>query len=340
MLVAFDAIATVAAGVPGASVSVIPSIVTVVAGAVAVVALVAACMSRYPARPLLGAAACLCLAAWAPAVPMPYHGGVEMHILDVGQGDAILFRTDRGNWIVFDAGRIWTSGDAGRSTIIPYIQSRGGKVEAFVLSHAHADHVGGAESIIRALTPHVFWDSAFPQGSGVYERTLIAAREVGVTWQRVHAGETTQIDGVGIDFLAPDSAWTASLNDPNEASTIALVTFGSSRFLLVGDAEQAEEAWLNEHSKTNLHADVLKVGHHGSSTSSTDAFLAAVNPALAVISVGADNLYGHPSADVLAGLSRVGARTMRTDLSGTIVVRSDGKRITMEARGEHWDISR
>ena len=340
MLVAFDFIATAAAGVPGGSVSVIPSIVTVVAGAGVVTGLVAACMSRYPVRPVVAAAACLCVMAWAPAVPLPYRGGVEMHVLDVGQGDAILFRTDRGNWVVFDAGRIWRTGDAGRSTIIPYIRSRGGRVEAFVLSHAHADHVGGAESVIRSLRPRVFWDSAFPQGSGVYEQTLLAARETGVTWRRVHAGDETQIDGMGIAFLAPDSAWTAVLDDPNEASTVALVTYGSSRFLMVGDAERDEEAWLNEHSKTELRADVLKVGHHGSSTSSTDPFLAAVNPALAVISVGADNTYGHPSMDVLAALSRLGTRTARTDIAGTIVVHSDGRKLTMEAGGERWDISR
>jgi competence protein ComEC len=263
-----------------------------------------------------------------------------MHVLDVGQGDAILIRSDRGNWIVFDAGRIWSTGDAGRSIIIPYIQSRGGEVAAFVLSHAHADHVGGAESLIRALRPRVFWDSAFPQGSGVYEKTLISARETGVRWRRVHAGEVTQIDGVRVEFLAPDSAWTASLADPNEASTIALVTFGERRFLLVGDAEREEERWLIDHSRNEIRADVLKVGHHGSSTSSTDQFLAAVNPSLALISVGADNSYGHPSLDVLAALGRIGARTMRTDRAGTIVVRTDGRRLTMEAAGELWDISR
>ncbi len=340
MLVAFDWIATVAAGVPGASVSVIPSIVTVITGAAAVVALIAACMSRYPVRPILAVAGCVCVIAWAPALPLPYRGGFEMHALDVGQGDAILVRTDRGNWIVFDAGRVWKTGDAGRSTIIPYIKSRGGKVQAFVLSHAHADHAGGAASIIRSLHPSDFWDSAFPQGSGVYEQTLIAAREAGVRWRRVHAGDQTRIDGVNIEFLAPDSAWTASLSDPNEASTIALVTYGATRFLLVGDAERAEEGWLLNHSRSELRADVLKVGHHGSSTSSTDAFLAAVNPALAVISVGADNLYGHPSVDVLAALGRVGAQTVRTDRSGTIVVRSDGRRLTAQAAGETWDISR
>jgi competence protein ComEC len=108
----------------------------------------------------------------------------------------------------------------------------------------------------------------------------------------------------------------------------------------MGDAERAEEAWLLDHERSELHADVLKVGHHGSSTSSTDPFLAAVSPSLAVISVGADNLYGHPSADVLASLGRVGATIVRTDLSGTIVVRTDGTHVTYEAGGERWDISR
>ncbi len=109
---------------------------------------------------------------------------------------------------------------------------------------------------------------------------------------------------------------------------------------MMGDAERAEEGWLLDHARSDLHADVLKVGHHGSSTSSTDEFLAAVNPSLAIISVGADNLYGHPSADVLASLGRVGAQTLRTDQSGTIVVRTDGRHLTYETGGERWDISR
>jgi competence protein ComEC len=217
---------------------------------------------------------------------------------------------------------------------------RGGEVEAFVLSHAHADHVGGAQSVLGALHPRYFWDSAFPQGSGVYESTLAAADRSGTQWIRVHAGDTMRVDGVRVTFLAPDSAWTAALGDPNEASTIALVEFGSTRFLLMGDAERAEEEWLLNHAAGDLDADVLKVGHHGSNTSSTDSFLAAVTPALALISVGADNLYGHPGADVLASLSRIGAVTVRTDQSGTIVVHSDGTHLSYEAGGQSWDISR
>ncbi len=340
LLATFDLIATAAASVPGSSVAIVPSLITVVAGAGAVVAFTVATASTYPVRPLIAAASLLCLITISPAIPIPYRGGVEMHVLDVGQGDAILIRTDRGRWIVFDAGRIWRTGDAGRSTVIPYVKSRGGEVRAFVLSHAHSDHLGGAVSIMKGLEPREFWDSAFPQGSAAYAQTLRAAMAEGIEWNRVQAGGMMAVDGVRVHFLAPDSVWTASLTDPNEASTIALVEFGSARFLLTGDAEGAEEGWLLDHARSELRADVLKVAHHGSSTSSTDRFLAAVSPALAVISVGADNLYGHPSADVLAGLSRVGAMTLRTDESGTIVIRTDGRRITATASGVEWDISR
>ncbi len=340
LLLLFDGVASAAASIPGASIDVVPSLFTVVAGGVMVLALLVAAMSRYPMRPAVVAAGSLCLIAWSPALHFPYSGDVELHVLDVGQGDAILLRTDRGRWVLFDAGRVWQGGDAGRSTIIPYVMRRGGTVLSFVLSHAHADHVGGAASVIKALHPATFWDSAFPQGSVVYDDALQAARSVGVEWHRVHAGDSLTFDGVGVKFLAPDSAWTASLSDPNSASTIALVEYGENRFLLVGDAEEPEEDWLIDHSRDDLHADVLKVGHHGSSTSSSDRFLAAVNPSLAVISVGAGNLYGHPSTDVLAALARVGARVLRTDKVGTIVVHTDGHHITYEAAGENWQIPR
>jgi len=340
LLKSFDLIATAASNVPMSSIEIIPSLMTVVFGGIAVVALVTACVSRYPARPMIAAMSFLSLAMFSPAIRLPYSGEFQMHVLDVGQGDAILLRTDRGRWIVVDAGRVWKNGDAGKSTILPYIRSRGGDVEALIISHAHADHIGGAVSVLHYLHPGVFWDAAFAQGSQVYASSLREAESSGTRWRRVHPGDTMRVDGVLIRFLAPDSAWTSALNDPNEASTVASVEYGSTHFLLMGDAERDEETWLMNHASTDLRADVLKVGHHGSSTSSTDAFLNVVQPSLAVISVGADNLYGHPSADVLASLSRVGARTVRTDQSGTIVVHSDGIRLTYEAKGETWDISR
>ena len=340
LLAAFDRIAVITSAAPAASIEVNPSLITVVIGGVIVVCLIAACVSRYPARPAIASLAGVCVIVWSPGLHLPYAGGVEMHVLDVGQGDAILIRTDRGRWIIFDAGRIWRTGDAGKSKVIPYIRMRGGSVEAFVLSHAHADHIGGAASVIRAIKPHYFFDAAFAQGSYVYSNTLRVADSAGTEWSRVQPGGELKVDGVVMRFLAPDSAWTASLDDPNEASTIALVEYGGVRFLLTGDAERDEEKWLLDHQGGELHADVLKVAHHGSSTSSTDAFLHAVQPALAVISVGADNRYGHPSPDVLASLARAGAQTVRTDKLGTIIVRTDGKRLTYQAGGETWDISR
>jgi competence protein ComEC len=108
------------------------------------------------------------------------------------------------------------------------------------------------------------------------------------------------------------------------------------RFLLVGDAERAEEDWLLAQHRDELRADVLKVGHHGSATSSSDSFLAAVHPDVAIISVGLGNKYGHPSPDVLRALSLVGADILRTDEAGTVIVRTDGKHIEIEAGGERW----
>ncbi len=265
---------------------------------------------------------------------------VELHVLDVGQGDAILLRTNRGHWILLDAGPAWRGGDAGRTTVLPYILRRGGSLEAFVLSHPHTDHVGGAASVLNAMRPHAYWDAAFAGGSDAYIASLAAARKQGIEWHRVHPGDSIRIDGVSVSFLAPDSAWTVGLKDPNLASTIAVVRYGMVRFLLVGDAERAEEDWLLAQHRDELRAQVLKVGHHGSSTSSSDAFLDAVHPDVAVISVGAGNMYGHPSNDVLRALSRVGAEVLRTDEAGTVIVRTDGVHIEIEAKGDKWELAR
>jgi competence protein ComEC len=339
LLFLFDWIAWRAASVPGAALTVSTTMVTALLGAAAVVALVVACSSKFPTRPAIAGFAALAAMAVAPALPSAT-GDVELHVLDVGQGDAILLRTDGGNWVLLDAGPAWRGGDAGRSTILPYILRRGGALKAFVLSHPHTDHVGGAASVLTALHPREYWDAAFAGGSEGYIASLAAAKKAGVEWHRVHAGDSLRVDGVTISFLAPDSAWTIGLKDPNLASTIALVRFGMVRFLLVGDAERAEEDWLLEHRHDELQAEVLKVGHHGSSTSSSDAFLAAVHPELAVISVGAGNMYGHPSLDVLHALAGVGAEVLRTDESGTVVIRTDGTRLEIEARGERWELSR
>jgi competence protein ComEC len=338
LLALFNGIAAWSSAIPFASITVATTKLAAVLAGIAVVGGIIAVSSRYPMRPAIAGAGALAILVWLPALPNQDAGLVELHVLDVGQGDAILLRTDRGRWILFDAGPAWQTGDAGRNVINPYIQHRGGTLEAFVLSHPHTDHVGGAASVFHALHPHDYWDAAFAGGSGAYIASLKTAESEGIAWHRVHPGNDLVFDGVRIRFLAPDSAWTVSLHDPNLASTIALVTYGDVRFLLVGDAEKPEEDWLLAHAHDALGADILKVGHHGSATSTSDAFLAAVHPRAALISVGVHNMYHHPSPDIVRALRLSGAEVLRTDESGTIVAITNGHTIELEARGERWEL--
>jgi competence protein ComEC len=340
LLFAFDWIAWLSSSIPGAALTISTTMVTALLAGVAAVALVFACASRHPGRPAVISLAALAAMVVAPIAPIHQLDQVELHVLDVGQGDAILIRTRANRWLLLDAGPAWPGGDAGRTTILPYVLRRGGSLEAFILSHPHTDHVGGAATVLTRLHPHAYWDAAFAGGSDAYIASLAAAKAEGIEWHRVHPGDSIVLDDVRVSFLAPDSAWTVRLKDPNLASTIASVRYGLVRFLLVGDAERAEEDWLLEKDREELQADVLKVGHHGSSTSSSDAFLRAVSPDVAIISVGARNKYGHPSNDVLYALSRVGAEVLRTDEAGTVVVRTDGVHIEIEAKGEKWELAR
>jgi competence protein ComEC len=330
LLIAMDGVASLSARVPGASVTVWPTTTAAVLSAVIAIAALTACVERQSARAAVVGAMAATLLAWLPA---PRGGRMtELHMIDVGQGDAVALRTRRGHWVLFDAGRIWEGGDAGRRTVIPYIAHRGGQLEAFVLSHPHADHVGGAASVIHALHPRVYFDGAFVAANAAYRSSLFAARSEGSQWRRVHPGDSLVIDEATVLFLAPDSAFAASLPDPNNASAVALIRVGDVRMLMMGDAEREEERWLLEHAPEQLRADVLKVGHHGSSTSSTPDFLDAVRPRIALVSVGEGNTYGHPSVEIMASLAERGTEVVRTDKVGTVIVETDGRIVRLRAR--------
>jgi competence protein ComEC len=186
------------------------------------------------------------------------------------------------------------------------------------------------------------WDAGYALGSDTYREVLSSARAAGARWRRVGPGDSLVVDGVVLRVLAPDPAWTAALDDPNSASVVVSARYGRVRFLLVGDAEAPEEHWLAARAAADtavasaLRADVLKVAHHGSRTSTTAAFLARVRPRLAVVSVGAGNSYGHPNAEVLDRLRRAGAAVLRTDAEGAIVARTDGTRLDVWTRDRQW----
>lgn len=337
LIAAVDRLASAAASVPGASLTVLSDTTSIVLACAAATAFVVAAVSRFPGRALLAGATCLGIISWRPLVP--YRSGLtELHMIDVGQGDAVALRTTRGRWVLFDAGRDWHGGDAGKRDVVPYLASRGGQLVGFVLSHPHSDHVGGAASTLHMLQPGWYYDPGYAGGTPSYRASLLAAQRTQTRWRRVRPGDSIVVDEVAITFLAPDSVWAETLSDPNDASSVALVRIGGVTFLLTGDAEAAEERWLLAHQQPLLRADVLKVAHHGSRTSSIPEFLDAVQPRLALVSVGAGNIYRHPSPEVMQSLATRGTVTMRTDLHGTVVVRTDGRKIEVESAGERWTL--
>jgi competence protein ComEC len=337
LILMFDAIARLGAAVPGGAPSIAPTTTSAVLAGVAAVAALVACAATHPGRAMITGLTAIALLVLEPLV-RPARAFTEVHVIDVGQGDAIALRTRRNQWILVDAGRSWLGGDAGRTTVVPYLAHRGGSVALFVLSHPHADHVGGAASVFAALRPARFLDPGYVGTSAPYVAALGQATRDRIPWQRVRPGDSLRVDEVVLTTLAPDSAWAAGLSDANLASTVMMARVGSIRFLFTGDAEAEEEEWLLERDSAALAADVLKVGHHGSRTSTTPRFLAAVRPRLALVSVGAHNAYRHPSPEVMQSLHGAGAQVLRTDRAGTIVVRTDGRHLEVEARDERWSI--
>jgi len=337
LLVGLMFVASKAASIPGGSIPVAPTALATGITAVMSGGVIVACASREWRTPLTIAATAVAALIWLPLAPAT-SGDVELHMMDVGQGDAIGLRTPHGHWILIDAGPAWRAGDAGRSTVMPYLGRRGGSLDLFVLSHPHTDHVGGAPSVLHAMHPETYIDAGFPGSAEMYRASLELSRREGIHWRRARPDDVITIDGVRLRILAPDSAWTSMLRDPNLASVVLLAEFGDVRMLFMGDAERPEEDWLLEHERAQLHADVLKVAHHGSKTSSTEPFLDAVSPRLALVSVGAGNTYHLPTPDVLRRIAAHGAQVLRTDLVGPIVARTDGHRIFVETAGDQWEL--
>lgn len=357
-MAALDALAVWAARLPHAVWPVAPSLAVAVGAGLTLALLVRSTASRPgthdATRWRLGAAAVACATLWWAAAdaqgltqrftsrlgwPQGTHSVLEMHMLDVGQGDAVALRTPRGRWVLVDAGPRWQGGDAGRRTVVPHLRRRGGELALFVLSHAHDDHAGGAASVVQALRPRLWWESAWVGTSPGYREALSRVQQQTLRWQRVRPGQSLTLDGVHFDVLAPDSTWTAAQHDANETSVVLRVRYGAHRLLLTGDAEGEEEAWLlSQYAAEDLRADVLKVGHHGSRTSSSSALLDAVSPRVALASLGAGNRYGHPAVETLEAFFSRGVPLLRTDIEGTIVVRTDGQNLEVESRGERWRV--
>lgn len=244
--------------------------------------------------------------------------GIKVHFLDVGQGDSELVEAD-GHFMLIDAGE----GDQGEK-VISYLKGQGvRKLDYVIGTHPHSDHIGGLEAVIREFDIGTVILPEKEHTTGTYERLLEAIEEKNLKVRAARAGDSYELGAAAFQILSPARSYGDELN--NWSVGIRL-TYGDNAFILCGDAEKEAEADMCQ-SGLELKADVLKVSHHGSRTSSSEEFLDRVAPKTAVISCGRDNDYGHPHEETLEKLKERGIWVLRTDLLGTIVAQGDGKNL-------------
>jgi competence protein ComEC len=259
---------------------------------------------------------------------------LEITAIDVGQGDSLLAVSPQGATMLIDAGgpvghagpaEVVSNFDIGEEVVSPYLWSRRiRRLDIVVLSHAHTDHMGGMPAILENFRPRELWVSIEPR-SKLYDALLAEARRLGIIVRHLHAGDRQSWSGVDIAVLAPTTNYI-NLNAPrNDDSLVLRMQYGNASVLLEGDAETpSEQAML---AAGLVHpVTLLKVGHHGSRTSTTQAFLDAAAPEDAVISVGRRNTFGHPRGEVITRIAAGHTRLFRTDEFGlsTFVLSADG----------------
>jgi len=247
---------------------------------------------------------------------------LTVHFLDVGQGDAAALRTPHGRWIVIDGGPRIPGDDAGRRVVVPFLRRQGvDRLAVVVATHGDADHLGGLPAVVDAFDPEVVLEPGEPLGRPLYLEFLATVESSGARWHAARAGDRIELDGVVLQVLSPDSVWLRLPIDVNEHGVVLLVTYGDERLLFQADAGLPVEAYL---AGRVGRVELLKVGHHGSRSATSDAWLDELAPREAVISVGRRNRYGHPTAEVLGRLAQHGITVLRTDERGTITFSTDG----------------
>lgn len=283
-------------------------------------------------------AALLALMIWHPFPPDVTPRALEMTAIDVGQGDSIFLALPDGKLMLVDGGgiasfgkRVHTRMNIGEDVVSPYLWSRSiRRLDVVALSHAHEDHIGGLPAVLENFHVRELWIGAMPD-SPEWDALRKEAQDLGIRIVPQTQGHAFDYGGVRFEVLAPVPDYVPAAMARNNDSLVMRLTYGERSIILSGDVERQIESQL---VAANLvrHADILKVAHHGSKTSTTEPFLEAVHPAFAVISAGFANLYGHPNHEVVERLQQANVAVFRTDQMGAITIRTDGRRFEVQTR--------